>query len=157
VPATVTIARSPALAVFPVSQPKGCTMTTTDDITESPPTDRPCPSWCVGCTPSAEGGYGHFGDEHSIALSLVAPEKFRDIMHDADSWLPAEVKVWPEQKHGAYFPVIKVATGTRIEDVCLTLTLNEAGDLADLLTVMVPKARRAARDTCEAEMKAAAS
>lgn len=132
-------------------------MTTTEDITQSLPTDRPCPPWCAGCTPSAEGGFGHFGDEHAISLSLVAPAKFRDIMHDADSWLPAEVQVYFEQKHGAIFPTIKVTTGTGIEDDLLTLTLDESGKLGDLLTEMTVQGRRAAIEACEAEVKAAAS
>ena len=128
-------------------------MTTTESITESPPTDRPCPSWCAGCTPTSEGGYGHSGDESTISLSLVAPMKFHDIMQDLDSWCPAEVSVYAEQKHGAIFPVIKVTRGDLLEDVLLTLTLNEAGELGALLTVMMSKARRAAIDTCEAEAK----
>ena len=132
-------------------------MTTTESITESPPTDRPCPAWCGGCTPSTEGGYGHFGDEHAISLSLVAPAKFRDIMHDADSWLPAEVRLHLEQKFGAFSPVIKVSTGEGREDVLLTLTLEEAGDLGALLTVTMSKARRAAIGALEAEVKAVAS
>jgi len=117
------------------------TMTTTESITESPPTDRPCPSWCAGCTPTSEGGYGHSGDESTISLSLVAPMKFHDIMQDLDSWCPAEVSVYAEQKHGAIFPVIKVTRGDLLEDVLLTLTLNEAGELGALLTVMMSKAR----------------
>jgi len=129
-------------------------MTTTQAITESPPTDRPCPAWCGGCTPSAEGGYGHFGDEHAISLSLVAPAKFRDIVHDADSWLPAEVHLHLEQKFGAFSPVIKVATGEGREDVLLTLTLDEACDLGALLTVAASKARRAALDARVAAGKA---
>jgi hypothetical protein len=78
-------------------------------------------------------------------------------MHDVDSWLPAEVHLHLEQKFGAFSPVIKVSTGEGREDVVLTLTLNEAGDLGDLLTVMVPKARRAAIEALEAAGKAAAS
>jgi hypothetical protein len=95
-------------------------MTTAESITESAPTDRPCPAWCEGCTPSAEGGFGHFGDERTIPLALVAPVKFRDIMHDADSWLPAEVHLHLEQRHTAIYPVIRVTTGGGIEDVLLT-------------------------------------
>jgi|GEM_PF-7034695 len=78
-------------------------------------------------------------------------------MHDLDSWLPAEVKVYLEQKHGAIYPVIKITTGTGIEDDLFTLTLDEAGELGALLTVAASKARRAALDAREAAGKVAAS
>lgn len=114
---------------------------------------RPCPAWCTCCTPAAEGGFGHLGDDREIGLSLMAPATGEDFLHGVPYYEPAELVVSLALVHGACVPYVTIST-KHLELDCgeFRLSYVEAVGLVEILKGLISEGRaglQALQDGCE--------